>query len=431
MEYQMDTRGGYAVIKVIGCGGGGNNAINRMIDAGLKGVEFIALNTDSQALAMSKATTCIQIGEKKTKGLGSGAQPEIGKQAAEESREEIAQVLRGADLVFITAGMGGGTGTGAAPVVAEIAKELGCLTVAVVTKPFTFEGKIRMRNAEAGILDLKQCVDTLVVIPNESLLKIAEAGITMMEAFSTADDVLRQGIQGISDLIALPALINLDFADVRTIMESGGMAHMGIGVGSGENKVMQAAKEAIKSPLLETEIKGAKSVLINITGGEDMPMSAINEAAMLITQEVDPEANIIFGAGIDETLSDEVHITVIATGFDKGSFQQQKRNRYSSYSSQRNRPSYTSSYKPRINDTKVDEIDDDDNFIDEISSLYTQLPNADMNAQNQSVNTNAFSNTYPAYNNAPMQPNPSINRDQKEQDNGNIPSYLRNYPRKR
>lgn len=427
MDYQMENRSGYAVIKVVGCGGGGNNAVNRMIDAGLKGVEFIALNTDSQALSMSKATTCIQIGEKKTKGLGSGAQPEIGKQAAEESREEIAQVLRGADMVFITAGMGGGTGTGAAPVVAEIAKELNCLTVAVVTKPFNFEGKVRMRNAEAGILDLKQCVDTLVVIPNESLLKIAETGITMTEAFRVADDVLRQGIQGISDLIALPALINLDFADVRTIMEAGGMAHMGIGVGSGENKIMQAAKEAIKSPLLETEIKGAKSVLINITGGEDMPMSAINEAAMLITQEVDPEANIIFGAGLDETLSDEVHITVIATGFEKGSFQQQKRNKYGSYSSQRSRAAYTP-YKPRFTENKEEETDDDDNFIDEISGLYTQLPGADMNAQPQQQATQGgFSAPYTGFNNPPTQ----NKQEQKEQDNNNIPSYLRNYPRKR
>lgn len=427
MDYQMENRSGYAVIKVVGCGGGGNNAVNRMIDAGLKGVEFIALNTDSQALAMSKATTCIQIGEKKTKGLGSGAQPEIGKQAAEESREEIAQVLRGADMVFITAGMGGGTGTGAAPVVAEIAKELNCLTVAVVTKPFNFEGKVRMRNAEAGILDLKQCVDTLVVIPNESLLKIAETGITMTEAFRVADDVLRQGIQGISDLIALPALINLDFADVRTIMEAGGMAHMGIGVGSGENKIMQAAKEAIKSPLLETEIKGAKSVLINITGGEDMPMSAINEAAMLITQEVDPEANIIFGAGLDETLSDEVHITVIATGFEKGSFQQQKRNRYGAYSSQRSRTAYTP-YKPRFTENKEEETDDDDNFIDEISGLYTQLPGADMNAQPQQQAPQAgFSGQYTGFNNPSMQ----NQQEQKEQDGNNIPSYLRNYPRKR
>ena len=405
MDYQMENRSGYAVIKVVGCGGGGNNAVNRMIDAGLKGVEFIALNTDSQALSMSKATTCIQIGEKKTKGLGSGAQPEIGKQAAEESREEIAQVLRGADMVFITAGMGGGTGTGAAPVVAEV----------------------RMRNAEAGILDLKQCVDTLVVIPNESLLKIAETGITMTEAFRVADDVLRQGIQGISDLIALPALINLDFADVRTIMEAGGMAHMGIGVGSGENKIMQAAKEAIKSPLLETEIKGAKSVLINITGGEDMPMSAINEAAMLITQEVDPEANIIFGAGLDETLSDEVHITVIATGFEKGSFQQQKRNKYGSYSSQRSRTAYTP-YKPRFTENKEEETDDDDNFIDEISGLYTQLPGADMNTQPQQQAPQAgFSGQYTGFNNPPMQ----NQQEQKEQDGNNIPSYIRNYPRKR
>ena len=321
IEFQNDVEtSSFASIKVVGCGGGGNNAVNRMVDAGLRGVEFIAINTDRQALAMSGAQTKIQIGEKMTKGLGAGAVPEVGRRAAEESREEIAQALAGADLVFVTAGMGGGTGTGAAPVVAEVARDLGALTISVVTKPFAFEGKQRMKNAEMGIADLKQRVDTLVVIPNDRLLQVVSKGTTMLEAFRIADDVLRQGIQGISDLIAVPALINLDFADVKTVMESGGMAHMGIGTGKGENRMVEAAKNAISSPLLETNIDGARAVLINITGGEDISIVDINEAANLVMQAADPEANIIFGAGIDETMGDEVRITVIATGFEKTPF---------------------------------------------------------------------------------------------------------------
>lgn len=320
LEFQIEDQQSFATIKVIGCGGAGNNAINRMVDAGLKGVEFIAVNTDRQALAMSKASTTIQIGEKLTKGLGAGAVPDVGRRAAEESREEIAQALKGADLVFVTAGMGGGTGTGAAPIVAEIARDLNCLTIAVVTKPFAFEGKQRMKNAEMGVIDLKQRVDTLVVIPNDRLLQVVTKGTSMLEAFRIADDVLRQGIQGISDLIAVPALINLDFADVKTVMESGGLAHMGIGSGKGENRMVEAAKNAISSPLLETNIDGARAVLINITGGEDMSIIDINEAANLIMQAADSEANIIFGAGIDETMDDEVRITVIATGFEKTPF---------------------------------------------------------------------------------------------------------------
>ena len=320
LEFQIEDQQSFATIKVIGCGGAGNNAVNRMVDAGLKGVEFIAINTDRQALAMSKASMTIQIGEKLTKGLGAGAVPDIGRRAAEESREEIAQAIKGADLVFVTAGMGGGTGTGAAPIVAEIARDLGCLTIAVVTKPFQFEGKQRMKNAEMGIADLKQRVDTLVVIPNDRLLQVVSKGTTMLEAFRIADDVLRQGIQGISDLIAVPALINLDFADVKTVMESGGMAHMGIGVGKGENRMVDAAKNAIQSPLLETNIDGARAVLINITGGEDISIVDINEAANLVMQSADSEANIIFGAGIDERMGDEVRITVIATGFEKTPF---------------------------------------------------------------------------------------------------------------
>ena len=320
IEFQNEEQNTFATIKVVGCGGGGNNAVNRMVDAGLRGVEFISVNTDRQALSQTNAQVKIQIGEKLTKGLGAGAIPEVGRRAAEESREEIASALKGADLVFITAGMGGGTGTGAAPVVAEIARDLGTLTIAVVTKPFNFEGKQRMKNAEAGIAELKQHVDTLVVIPNDRLLQVVNKGTTMLEAFRIADDVLRQGIQGISDLIAVPAMINLDFADVKTVMESGGMAHMGIGIGRGENKLVDAAKNAISSPLLETNIDGARAVLINVTGGEDISIVDINEAANLIMEAADPDANIIFGAGIDETMDYEVRITVIATGFEKTPF---------------------------------------------------------------------------------------------------------------
>lgn len=320
IEFQYDEQNTFASIKVVGCGGGGNNAVNRMVEAGLRGVDFISVNTDRQVLTVSAATTRIQIGEKLTKGLGAGAVPEVGRRAAEESREEIARALEGADLVFVTAGMGGGTGTGAAPIVAEIARDLGALTIAVVTKPFAFEGKQRMKNAEAGIAELKQRVDTLVVIPNDRLLQVASKGTTMLDAFRIADDVLRQGIQGISDLIAVPALINLDFADVKTVMESGGMAHMGIGVGKGENRMVNAAKDAISSPMLETNIDGARAVLINITGGTDISIMDINEAANMVMQAADPDANIIFGAGIDESLQDEVRITVIATGFEKTPF---------------------------------------------------------------------------------------------------------------
>ncbi len=324
LEFQIEDQQNFANIKVIGCGGAGNNAINRMVESGLKGVDFIAVNTDRQTLALSKAGTTIQIGEKLTKGLGAGAVPDIGRRAAEESREEIAQAIRGADLVFVTAGMGGGTGTGASPVIAEIARDLNCLTIAVVTKPFQFEGKQRMKNAEVGVIELKQRVDTLVVVPNDRLLQVVSKGTTMLDAFRIADDVLRQGIQGISDLIAVPALINLDFADVKTIMESGGLAHMGIGVGKGENKLVEAARNAILSPLLETNIEGARAILINVTGGNDMSIIDINEAASLVMEEADDDANIIFGAGVSEEMDDEVRITVIATGFEKVPFPQKQ-----------------------------------------------------------------------------------------------------------
>ncbi len=315
LEFDMNLEQ-FAQIKVIGCGGGGNNAVNRMIEAGLQGVDFIALNTDKQALVMSQAEHKIQIGEKITKGLGAGANPEIGQKSAEESREEIYKALEGADMVFITAGMGGGTGTGAAPVVATIAKELGILTVGVVTKPFTFEGRKRMEQADKGIEELKTKVDTLVTIPNDRLLQIAEKKTSLSEAFKIADDVLLQGVQGISDLIAVPGLINLDFADVKTIMENKGLAHMGIGWASGENRAVEAAQKAIQSPLLETSIQGAKGVLLNITGGSQLGLFDVNEAAELVAQAADPDVNLIFGAVIDESLQDEIKITVIATGFD-------------------------------------------------------------------------------------------------------------------
>ena len=308
---------GTATIKVIGVGGAGNNAVNRMIDAGIKGVDFIAVNTDRQALQTSKAKTKIQIGEKITRGLGAGANPDIGAQSAEESKAEVAEVLRGADMVFVTAGMGGGTGTGAAPIVAGAAKEMGILTIGVVTKPFTFEGKKRLSQAERGIESLKGKVDTLVVIPNDKLLQIIDRKTSIIEAFKMADDILRQGVQGISDLIAIPGLVNLDFADVKTIMLNQGMAHMGVGRASGENRAEDAAKEAIQSPLLETSIEGAKGVIINITGGEDLGLHEVNTAAELVQRSVDPEANIIFGTVTDNSMSDEIKITVIATGFDK------------------------------------------------------------------------------------------------------------------
>lgn len=314
-DFEVDVEQ-YAHIKVIGVGGGGNNAVNRMIDNQVKGIEFITINTDRQALHSSKSEIKVQIGEKLTKGLGAGANPEIGMKAAEESRNEILEVLKGADMVFITAGMGGGTGTGAAPIVAEVAKELGILTVGVVTKPFMFEGRKRMMHAEKGIEELKKRVDTLVTIPNDRLLQVVERKTSIVEAFCIADDVLRQGIQGISDLIAVPALINLDFADVKTIMLDQGLAHMGIGKASGENRATEAAKQAIHSPLLETSIEGSKGVLLNITGGPNLGIFEVNEAADLIRQSVDPDANIIFGAGLDENLKDEIKITVIATGFD-------------------------------------------------------------------------------------------------------------------
>lgn len=305
----------FASIKVIGVGGGGSNAVNRMIDSGLQGVDFLVANTETQALDNSKADIKIQLGEKLTKGLGAGANPQVGEEAAQESREEITKALQGSDMVFVTAGMGGGTGTGAAPIVAECAREMGALTVGVVTKPFTFEGKRRKNQADKGIEMLTSKVDTIIVIPNDKLLQVVDKKTPLNEAFRTADDVLRQGIKGISDLITVPGLINLDFADVKTIMTNQGEALMGIGIGEGEKRAVDAAKMAINSPLLETSIEGAKGILLNITGSGDLSLFEINEAAEIISEAADPEANIIFGSVIDENLGDRVQITVVATGF--------------------------------------------------------------------------------------------------------------------
>jgi cell division protein FtsZ len=316
----MESSGSYlAVIKVVGVGGGGTNAVNRMVDAGLRGVEFIAANTDAQALQMTDADIKLHVGSELTKGLGAGANPEVGYGAAHESRDDIKEALKGADMVFVTAGEGGGTGTGAAPVIAEIAKdEIGALTVGVVTKPFAFEGSQRMRQAEEGIERLRDVVDTLIVIPNEKLLAIVERRTSILDAFREADNVLRQGVQGITDLITIPGLINLDFADVRTIMENAGSALMGIGTANGENRAAEAAKSAISSPLLEESVEGANGILLNITGGRDIGLFEVNEAAEIVNSAADSNANIIFGAVIDEGMGDEVRVTVIATGFDHG-----------------------------------------------------------------------------------------------------------------
>lgn len=305
-----------AVIKVVGVGGGGTNAVNRMIEEGIRGVEFVAINTDAQALAISDADIKVHIGTDLTRGLGAGANPEIGRKAADESRDDIQEALEGADMVFITCGEGGGTGTGAAPIVADIAmNDIGALTVAVVTKPFTFEGRKRKASAEEGIRTLADCVDTMIVIPNDKLLDIAEKKTTMLEAFATADGVLSQGTQGITDLITVPGIINLDFADVKTIMKQAGTAMMGIGTASGDNRAVDAAQQAISSRLLESSIDGATRVLLSIAGSKDLGIQEINDAADLVANAVDPEANIIFGTVVDESLGDQVHITVIATGF--------------------------------------------------------------------------------------------------------------------
>lgn len=304
-----------AVIKVMGVGGGGCNAVNSMIESNVSSAEFIAVNTDNQALLLSRAQKCIQIGSKLTKGLGAGSDPNVGEAAAEESKEEIQANLQGTDLLFIASGMGGGTGTGAASVIARIAREMGILTIAVVTKPFSFEGRVRNENANKGIANLRKYVDTLVIIPNDKLLQFLPAQTGMLDAFKVADEMLKQGIVGIVDLIATPSLINLDFADVNTVMRNQGLAHMGIGRAKGENRIIEAVRQAVSSPLLETTIEGAKSVILNVTGGKDLMLGEVNEAAVLVQGIIDSSANIIFGATIDENISDEVKITVIATGF--------------------------------------------------------------------------------------------------------------------
>ncbi|EJX2325989.1 cell division protein FtsZ [Listeria monocytogenes] len=331
-----------ATIKVIGVGGGGNNAVNRMIEHGVQGVEFISVNTDAQALNLAKAETKLQIGTKLTRGLGAGAVPEIGKKAAEESREQIEEALKGSDMVFVTAGMGGGTGTGAAPVIAQIAKEMGALTVGVVTRPFGFEGPKRTKQALTGTEAMKEAVDTLIVIPNDRLLQIVDKNTPMLEAFREADNVLRQGVQGISDLIAVPGLINLDFADVKTIMTNRGSALMGIGIATGENRAAEAAKKAISSPLLETSVDGAKGVLMNITGGSNLSLYEVQEAAEIVSSASDEDVNMIFGSVINDELKDELIVTVIATGFDeeKQAQQQAQANRRPNQSIQVNRPNY-------------------------------------------------------------------------------------------
>jgi cell division protein FtsZ len=311
-----DSSGNYlAVIKVVGVGGGGTNAVNRMVDAGLGGVEFIAVNTDAQALLMADADVKIHIGSHATRGLGAGADPNVGQAAAQESRDELKEALKGADMIFVTAGEGGGTGTGGAPIVAEIARELDALTVGVVTKPFGFEGRRRAEQAEVGIQNLRDRVDTLIVIENDRLLQVVEKKTPVTEAFRIADDILRQGVQGITDLITVPGIVNLDFADVRTIMRDAGSALMGIGIAQGENRAAEAARTAVSSPLLEQSIDGATGILLNVTGGSDLGLFEVNEAAEVVTGAADANANVIFGAVIDDSLRDEVRVTVIATGF--------------------------------------------------------------------------------------------------------------------
>ncbi|MBA2505982.1 MAG: cell division protein FtsZ [Thermoleophilaceae bacterium] len=352
----METGSYLAVIKVVGVGGGGTNAVNRMVDAGLKGVEFIAVNTDAQALQMCDADIKLQIGGQLTRGLGAGANPDVGYGAANESRDDIKEALKGADMVFVTAGEGGGTGTGAAPVIAEIAKqEIGALTVGVVTRPFDFEGSNRTRQASDGVDRLREQVDTQIVIPNEKLLAVVERRTSILDAFKLADDVLRQGVQGITDLITIPGLINLDFADVRTIMHEAGAALMGIGSASGESRAAEAAKNAISSPLLEQSVEGATGILLNITGGGDLGLFEVNEAAEIIQGAADSNANIIFGSVVDDSMGDEVRVTVIATGFDRS-----ERPLFTDDSTGRRR-------EPRRRDPKMDdtqrgslEISDDD-----------------------------------------------------------------------
>ena len=392
LDFDLEVTGP-ADIKVVGCGGGGNNAVNRMIMEGLANVDFIAVNTDKQALSQSNAPHKIQIGEKLTKGLGAGANPEIGQKAAEESKEEIEAALKGADMVFITAGMGGGTGTGAAPIVAEIAKSMGILTVGVVTKPFLFEGKARMRNAEIGIEILKSKVDSLVTIPNERLLLIVDKKTSFKESFKKADEVLRQGVQGITDLITDNGLVNLDFNDVRAIMLNRGVAHMGVGYGKGDNKATDAVKAAISSPLLETSINGATGILINITGGEDLSLLEVNEAAEVVKEAADPEANIIFGAVIDPELHDEVKITVLATGFER-------------------------EYRPNVPQEKKAE----ETNSQPAKSMYQK----ETERQERPAERDNSYNRDNTYREEPKRSEPAYRQDENDDDQIEIPAFLRN-----
>ena len=396
-------------IKVVGVGGGGNSAVDRMIAANIKSAQFVAINTDKQALLMSKAEVRLQIGEKLTRGLGAGAEPDIGQKAAEETKGIIAEMLKDSDLVFITAGMGGGTGTGAAPVVAQLAKEMGILTIAVVTKPFNFEGRKRMENAERGLENLRKYVDTLVVIPNDKLIRIVPKGTPIVEAFRYADDVLRQGIQGISDLIVTPSLINLDFADVRSIMKNRGLAHMGIGRGKGDNKTIEAVRQAVSSPLLETTIEGATGVLINVKGGNDLALDEVYEAADLVKEVVDPSCNIIFGSGIDEGMNDEVEITIIATGFNT----QQPQNEAQIEKSKEEVKAYGGFDREKY-----------DKYIYENNSMGINRGRlAEMDRSNKEVYT------------ADQTPEPNISENKASSrlriDNGDIPPFLRKIKRDR
>ena len=379
-ELEKEYSNNIPVIKVIGVGGGGGNAVNRMVQSGVRCVDFIAINTDDHVLQFSNASQKLQIGEKITHGKGAGSKPEVGREAAEENREEITAVLQGTDMVFITAGMGGGTGTGAAPIVAEIAKDMGVLTVAIVTKPFAFEGKKRMEQAEAGIAALREHVDSLIVVPNERLKYASEQRITLKNAFDLADDVLRQGVQSISDLILIPGLVNLDFADVTAIMNNAGYAHMGIGYAQGKDKAEEAARMAITSPLLETSIDGAKGVIVNITASADIGLDEIDTASAMITDQADPEANIIWGAVLDENMEDEMSVTVIATGFasfDGGKKDNASASRMSMTSSRtemlRNQAASVAAAKDVAarKTGNVDVADDDDTFYD-IMSIFNR-----------------------------------------------------------
>ena len=379
-ELEKEYSNNIPVIKVIGVGGGGGNAVNRMVKMGVRCVEFIAINTDDHVLQFSNASQKLQIGEKITHGKGAGSKPEVGREAAEENREEITAVLQGTDMVFITAGMGGGTGTGAAPIVAEIAKDMGVLTVAIVTKPFAFEGKKRMEQAEAGIAALREHVDSLIVVPNERLKYASEQRITLKNAFDLADDVLRQGVQSISDLILIPGLVNLDFADVTAIMNNAGYAHMGIGYAQGKDKAEEAARMAITSPLLETSIDGAKGVIVNITASADIGLDEIDTASAMITDQADPEANIIWGAVLDENMEDEMSVTVIATdfaSFDGGKKDNASASRMSMTSSRtemlRNQAASVAAAKDVAarKTGNVDVADDDDTFYD-IMSIFNR-----------------------------------------------------------